>query len=72
MFMGSQKFSGDLAEDDGGNGGGGVEVPMEKMRVERNVQEKTKKMKRKKETMSRVRLNLFNHLIGFILCQICL
>ena len=53
--MGSQKFSGDLAEDDGGNGGGGVEVPVEKMRVERSVQEKTKKMKRKKERMSRPR-----------------
>ena len=53
--MGSQKFSSDLAEDDGGNGGGGVEVPVEKMRVERSIQEKTKKMKRKKERMSRPR-----------------
>ena len=37
MFMGSQKFSVILLENDGGNGGGGVEVPVEKMRVERSV-----------------------------------
>ena len=31
------------------NGSGGVEVPVEKMRVERSVQEKTKKKNEKKE-----------------------
>ena len=47
--MGSQKIFGDLAEDDGGNGGGGVEVPVEKMRVERGVWENEKKKKKRSE-----------------------
>ena len=37
-----------LLENDGGNGGGGVKVPMEKMRVERSVWENEKKEKEKK------------------------
>ena len=36
-----------LSENDGGNGGGGVKVPVEKMRVERSVQENEKKRERK-------------------------
>ena len=47
--MGSQKFSVILLENDGGNGGGGVEVPVEKMRVERSVWENEKKRKERSE-----------------------
>ena len=46
--MGSQEFPVILPENDGGNGGGGgVEVPLVRMRVERSVWEKKKKKNRK-------------------------
>ena len=38
-----------LPENDGRNGGGGVEVPGERMRVERRAYERKQKRKRKRK-----------------------
>ena len=50
-----KKFPVILPENDGGNGGGGVEVPVEKMRVERSVWENEKKERKEVKWKSRPR-----------------
>ena len=64
VFMGSQQFSGDLAEEwqwktrltvENGGGGGGVEAPVERMRIERTVRENEKKERKWVKWMSRPR-----------------
>ena len=52
-----KEFSVILPENDGGNGGGVVEVPVEKMRVERSVWENEKNERKEVKWKSRPREN---------------